>query len=387
MNIQLPSLECTGCGACNESCKFGAISMEEQNDGFFYPRIDPQKCMKCGQCMRACHALGGNTLTVPMHCYAAQIKDRKVLHISTSGGLFYAFAKHILSQNGVVYGCVYDENYKAMIGRADSIESLQPMHGSKYVWSDPSHSFDEVKTDLEKGKVVLYTGVPCQIAALKKFLRKDYATLFTVDVLCGGAPSPYAFQRYLETLTDASGLKNLQFQFRDKDKFGSGVNCTYSVNGIKHYENYLENSFYFAFSSKSRVTWRKSCYSCGYKSLQRVSDITIGDYWGVEKHHSSFKPNDGVSVVLVNTEKGGRLFADIEKDIHFEESKATYAVEKNSLVNTIEEGKIPMPSERDAFFNTLRSQGWNAADKKYLGKRKKMLFKQKVARVIKRLFK
>ena len=385
MNIQLPDAACTGCGACFKICKTDAITMEPQEDGFLYPIIDADKCVSCGLCMKACHALGAKDYSKPFACYAAQIKKPDVLSVSTSGGLFYALATNVLDYGGVVYGCIFNEHYDAVISRAETMDQMQPMHGSKYVWSDSSYSFPSVKKDLESGRQVLYTCLPCQAAGLKKYLGRQYDNLFIVDVLCGGAPSPYAFQQYLATLTDETGKKALHFQFRDKEKYGSGVDCTYLLNGEKHHENYLENSFYFAFCSKSRITWRKSCYGCDYKSIHRVSDMTIGDYWGVEKHHDSFLPKDGVSVILINTEKGGELFDRIKDNIRYEESKVSYATERNSLVNEIEEGYVKIPENRDAFFRTLKTDGWRKADQKYLSERKKILSQQKKAKMIRKV--
>jgi len=386
MGVQLPVQSCTGCGSCLKTCRFGAISMKEGEDGFSYPVIDSEKCVQCGQCLKACHASGDNQMLAPSRCYAAQIKDREILGVSSSGGIFYALAQGVLSEGGVVYGCVYDKQYRAAIARAERLSEITAMQGSKYVWSDPSQSFTDVKDDLERGKTVLYTGVPCQIAGLKRFLKKEYDSLYTVDVLCGGAPSPYAFKRYLETLTDENGLEKLAFQFRDKETYGAGVNCTYVVNGVKHHENYLENSFYFAFCSKSRITWRESCYSCPYKSVKRVSDMTIGDYWGVQNHHTTFKPKDGVSVILVNTGKGSTLFETISSSVTSEKSSVSFVTEKNSLVNEIHEGHVAVPAQRSAFFHVLRTQGWEAADKKYLQLRRKLLVRQALTAVPRKLF-
>ena len=385
MNINLPDIECTGCSACKNICPKSAISMQEREDGFMYPVIDGDKCIECGMCMKACHALGDNKLNKPFECWAAQIKDRDILKSSTSGGLFFALAEYALSEGGAVYACVYDEDYNAFIQRIADSEGLKPVHGSKYVWSDSSQSYPQVKEDLESGKLVLYTALPCQTAGLKKYLNKDHDNLFTVDVLCGGAPSPYAFQRYLETLTDKDGKKTLNFQFRDKEKYGSGVCCTYMIDGKKHYEDYLGNSYYFAFCSKSRISWRRSCYGCNYKSLNRASDMTIGDYWGVEKHHESFNPKDGVSVVMINTAQGKKLFDAIKDSLMTEASSADYATERNSLVKEIEEGHVPVPADREAFFADLRKTDWNTVDKKYLGRRQKLIKKQKIGRFFRKL--
>ena len=171
-------------------CSVGAITMVEQTDGFLYPQINDEKCIKCGQCMKVCHALGFESFNKPSQCYAAQVNDKDVLKVSTSGGLFYALADSILSEGGAVYACNYDDDYNAFIQRFDALEQIAPVHGSKYVWSDSSLSYPLVKKDLEEGRTVLYTGLPCQTAGLRKYLKKDHENLFTVDILCGGAPRP-----------------------------------------------------------------------------------------------------------------------------------------------------------------------------------------------------
>lgn len=386
MNIQLPEISCTGCGACMQACEHGAIIMEPHEDGFLYPSINLAQCVHCGRCMKSCHALDSiNMLDKPLSCYAAQLRNEDTLFHSTSGGLFFALASYVFGRKGVVYGCIFDDDYNAIIKRAVSVEQLAPMHGSKYVWSSSSASYLQVLQDLKAGRMVLYSCLPCQAAGLRKFLRKPYENLYIVDVLCGGAPSPFAFQEYLRTLTDEDVKRDLQFKFRDKDRYGTGVNCTYFINGKKHHETWLENSFYFAFSSKSRITWRKSCYGCNYKSIARVSDITIGDYWGVEKYHDVFDPKEGVSIVLINTDKGADLFEHIKDQIIFEKSEVIYAIERNSLVGEIEEGHFQEPEQRADFFKILSSKGWKSADRKYLNLRKKMLLKQTLAGFSKRI--
>ena len=375
MKIQLPDNQCTGCGACYIACPQKAITLIERNDGFLYPSIDTEKCISCGLCMKSCHALDIEDLTEPVSSYAVQHKDKLKLKESTSGGAFWALADVVVRQHGVVYGCVYDEEYNASIRRAETLREIVPMHGSKYVWSSSVESYLQAEQDLKDHKTVLYVGLPCQVAGLRHFLKKEYSNLYLVDILCGGAPSPYAFKKYLDTLsTDKAGL---HFQFRDKELHGSGVDCTYYLNGRKHHEDYVQNAFYFSFSSKSKISCRLSCYACKYRSIQRTSDLTIGDYWGVEHYHGSFNSREGVSVVLVNSEKGRSLFEKASGQLLLQESDIQNVIPKNSLVKTADEGHIAVPNDRDAFFSCLREAGWRRAEKKYLMTdfRKKYLFR------------
>lgn len=379
MEIILPESECTGCGVCREVCPAQAIRMSSGEDGFAYPFINTVQCMRCGRCMKLCPALSPIEKHVPLQCFAAQLRDKERLKSSSSGGLFSAFALEILNRGGAVYGCTYDKDCCAFIRRATVPDELVPMHGSKYVWSDASESYHAVANDLKEHRTVLFTGLPCQVAGLRAFLGRDDPLLYMVDILCGGAPSPFAFQEYLKTIASKTELKTLNFQFRDKDNNRTGVNCTYVVHGKKHHEDYLQNSFYFAFSSKSRITWRKSCYQCDYKSIRRVSDITIGDYWGYAEHYDRLDPNEGVSVALIGTEKGKELFESVQSRICSEASDWKYALPKNSLVLQEKEGHVVPPKDREAFFHTLRESGWKEAERRYLmtEERKKLLLRKK----------
>ena len=355
---------CTGCGACKAACRKGAIDFQKDENGFFVPVVDAGKCVDCNQCSQACHVLNPPDRNPVRAAYAAQTTDKELLMESTSGALFPVLAQAVLRNSGVVYGCVWDEKYNAVFSRAESEEQTVPMKGSKYVWSWAGDVLAQVKEDLENGREVHFAGLPCQVAGVKKFLRKDYDNLFLMDCLCNGAPSPMAFRKYLETIVPEEKLSELNLKFRDKSKYGVGVHITY--NGLKKQRkgDYIRNPYYYAFYK--HMLDRESCYQCSYGTDQRISDITVGDYWGVDPYHKEMDIKGGVSALLVNTEKGEKLVARMKDQLALVETKKEYISKANNLLLNGKSRKRTVPEIREKFFPELRENGWKAAEKKYL---------------------
>ena len=356
--------DCTGCGACKESCPRSAIVFRNDGEGFPTPIINPNRCIQCKQCERVCPVLQKPTVNSIQSAYAAQLLDKAALMKSTSGGLFTAFARWIFQQGGAVFGCIWDEKYNAIIRKAESEDELKPMRGSKYVWSWGGDIFPMVRKYLEMGRIVMFTGLPCQIAGLKNYLGKDFDNLYLVSFLCGGAPSPYAFQEYLKTITEEVPLEKIDLKFRDKKDRGVGVHITYETNKRRVNEAYYQNPYFFAYHTK--VFHRKSCYHCEYRYKQRVEDITLGDYWGIEKYHPDFEIKEGVSSMLVNSEKGKNLLDSIKKNVRLSETNVADIAAENNLTLSDKKVVFRVPSFRNAFFRTLRSEGWKSAERKYL---------------------
>ncbi|MBP5461078.1 MAG: Coenzyme F420 hydrogenase/dehydrogenase, beta subunit C-terminal domain [Lachnospiraceae bacterium] len=362
---------CTGCGACMKSCPRNEIVFEDDEEGFPSPKILAEACVDCGLCRQVCPAI-----TVPekhgiQKAYAIQLTDPDALKKSTSGGFFTALSREIFARGGVVYGCVWDEKYNAVIRRAENEAETEPMRGSKYVWSWAGDTYPEIKKELESGRTVLFTGLSCQVAGLKNYLRKSYDNLYTVGFLCGGSPSPYAFREYLKTITKNVPLDALDLKFRDKDAGGVGVHITYNTSKRRKCQTYISNPYYYAFYTK--VTVRRSCFDCPYRYEQRVDDITFGDYWEVEKYHSEFDVSAGVSAVLVNTEKGAELFDALKSQLAFSEAKCRKIAAANNLTLGEARKVFKVPGFRDDFFSVMREQGWTKASKKYLRNKKRFV--------------
>ena len=359
-----PKTQCTGCGACKAICPKGAIAFRPDEEGFPSPVVDADQCIGCGMCETACPALNAPEQHPIRAAYAAQLKDPDALKESTSGGIFTALCREIFRRGGVVYGCVWDENYNAVFRAAENEAEMLPMRGSKYVWSWAGDTFPEIKKTLEAGRTVLFTGLPCQVAGLKKFLRKDYDNLYTADFFCGGAPSPYAFSEYLKSITKDVPLKDLDFKLRDKEKHGVGVHITYNTPKGRACQTYVSNPYYFAFFTK--VFHRHSCYRCPYRYENRTEDLTFGDYWGVESYHHEFDARAGVSAVLVNTDKGAALLDAVKDQLQLSETTKAHIAAKNNLTLGDARKEFHVPGFRKAFFATLKAKGWKAAERKYL---------------------
>ena len=355
---------CTGCGACLNACSKGAIIFKEDKDGFPGPIIQTEKCVECGLCARVCPAMNMPETYDIKEAYAAQLVDKEVLQRSTSGGVFSAFSKEIFRRDGIVYGCVWDENYNAVIKKAANKDELDPMHGSKYVWSRAWDTFSEIKSYLENGRTVLFSGLPCQAAGLRNYLGRDYDCLYIITFFCGGAPSPLALHAYLKTITGNLPLSQLDLKFRDKSKDGAGIQVAYNKNNKRVFESYVGNSYYYSFAKK--VCLRLPCYHCQFRYKSRVEDITMGDYWGIEKYHSEFDIKGGVSAVLINTDKGMDLWNIVRKDLKVSKTDVHNIAKHNNLTLDEKKTEYKIPEIREDFFRTMKHDGWKAADKKYL---------------------
>lgn len=329
---------CTGCGACEQVCPTKAISMKPVNEeGFLESVTDFEKCIDCNQCRMACPQNIKAKLNAPQQNLAVRDKDNEELKVSASGGAFAAAARVILSQGGAVVGAAYNDDLTVSHHIVDNLNDLPQLQSSKYVQSNTAGTFKEVKKMLRDGRTVLYSGTPCQIAGLKGFLRKDYDHLYTMDVICHGVPSPKLFAKYLEWLGGKMGGKIIYYDFRDKST-GWGLDYmtktktktkTMSCSLDPYYHHFLEGD-----------TYRECCYRCQYCRKERVSDITIGDYWGIEKEHPSFYSTKGVSCLLINTDKGQNLWDLISNEFIFIDS----TFEKVATANH----NLKHPTERHA---------------------------------------
>lgn len=296
---------CTGCGACMAACPVDAITMVRNEKGFLYPKIDNEKCIRCKKCVAVCPVNEKEANAPVKEAYAFKRKDEDKLMESQSGGAFSAFAEEIIRQGGIVYGVALNEECKATYIRVDAQEDLIRLKGSKYVQADLNNTYVRVKEDIKTRKV-LFSGTPCYVAGLQKYLKNDNTdNLLTCDLICHGVPSPMLYESHLEHLSERCGKKITDFNFRDKTYtgwHGHVETCTDDA-GAQVAENVYANIFY------TDACLRESCYSCQYANTERVADITIGDFWGVEKVFPDMDDNKGISLVLVNSGKG-RAFWD-----------------------------------------------------------------------------
>lgn len=300
---------CNGCGACALKCPKGAITMTKDEEGFWYPIIDKTKCINCKLCEKVCS--NKNDSNYNSEAYIAINNNKEELKISASGGMFYILVKYVIEKQGVVFGVTYNENLEAIHEYATTIEECKKFCGSKYVRSDLKNTYKEAKEFLDNGKLVLYTGTACQLNGLKMFLGKEYDNLILCDILCHANPSPKVFGLYKENLENVYGKKIKDIKFRAKE---TGWRNSRPLIKLKNGDKIEEISYYKAFVKE--LINRPSCTSCVFASKYRVTDFTIADFWGIERVDSSIEEKDGVSLLIINSKKGKKIFEKI-KDYMF----------------------------------------------------------------------
>lgn len=328
---------CCGCGTCELVCHKKAISMTPGKLGCLYPTINEELCVGCGLCKSVC-AYQGETHSNEKNIavFAAMAENHELLSKSASGGVFAVIASNFLNNNGVVYGCSMEYEEQKLVPRhirVDRKDELYKLQGSKYVQSLLGDVFQNIRQDLQERKFVLFSGTPCQVDALNKYLEKeDKSLLYTIDIICHGVPSLQMFGEYIETIEKKKHGKITEFYFRDKT-WGWGLNAKYiweNETGKKNRENISADiSSYYSLFLESEI-YRDSCYSCKYAGGPRVGDITIGDFWCVEKEHPEYmvenggtlSNTNGISCVLVNTEQGENMLSRYSTGLICEKSQA-----------------------------------------------------------------
>ncbi len=343
INIQEKS-KCCGCSACVQRCPKNCISLREDEEGFLYPKVDLDACIDCGLCEKVCPVLHQAEERTPLEVFAAKNPNEEIRMQSSSGGVFTQLAEQTIDAGGVVFGVKWNEHFEAVHAYTETKEGLVAFRGSKYVQSQVGDTFKQAEQFLKQGRQVLYSGTPCQIAALKLYLRKEYENLLAVDIICHGTPSPGVFRWYLseelqmaaarqsgkkiqfrsslpipsiaktDVLAREQGFKIKDIRFRDKRLGWKKYSFVLSLepisesvddgekNSVSLSYTHHENAFMRGFLSD--IYLRPSCYVCPSKSGKSGSDITLADYWGIYSLMPEFDDDCGVSAITVNTEKG-----------------------------------------------------------------------------------
>lgn len=298
---------CTGCTACKAICPRSSIAMTADEEGFLRPTIDTARCVQCHACERVCPALHPEAAAERQTCYAARTRDAETLRTSASGGLFPELAKPILVAGGVVFGCVWDpETMLAVHAKTETLEGLRAMQGSKYLQSNLRDTFKEAKAELLKGRQVLFTGTPCQIAGLKAFLGKPYENLLAVEIICHSAPSPAIWQRFLSTFKLPRPA--VAASFREKSHGGSWSAGNFTLCdevGVVLCRQPLGRTLFAQLFFGHHIS-RPSCYQCTAKRGASGADLTIGDLWGIEKVLPAWDDGRGASLLIVHTDRGAQ---------------------------------------------------------------------------------
>ena len=307
--------ECCACTACEHACPVQAISLVKDEEGFLYPSINREKCIDCGICERVCpieHSDYSNYEHPDV--YAAMVKEVEQRKRSSSGGMFYAIASWILQQGGKVYGATMDANHQVKHIGVDNLTDLELLRGSKYVQSNLLDVFADIKQQLKTGRWCYFVGTGCQVAGLKSFLRKDYETLLTSDLVCHGVPSQWLFDQHIQYLEKKFKGKVSDYQFRNNESWGvcEIFNLTNHKGKVKRYKFPSYELSPYLYSFMYAMTYRYSCYECPFARIPRQGDITLADYWGVKEFFPNIDAGQGVSLVLVNTSKGQKLWKIIK---------------------------------------------------------------------------
>ncbi len=370
-NISSVGMKCVGCRACELSCPQSCIEMKMNEEGFLYPVIDEEKCTECGLCVNKCaQAHKREQQRKPLVVYALKNKDHESIMKSASGGASDVIAKAILDRGGCVYGAAYTDEFYVQHVEVCEDKDRQKIQSSKYVQSDLLDCYKKAKEKLERGIIILFTGTPCQIDGLYHYLGREYDNLYTIDLICHGVPSPIFFQKYIEYMSKKMKGKVIYYNFRSKEKRGWGTQYVAKTKTKTKTKTLVLDKYGKSFMSGN--CYRESCYCCEYANLNRPADITVGDFWGIEKCHPDFFSEKGVSVVLVNSEKGSILIDWIHEGIEAISCSLDDVIKKQgNLIRSTERTR-----SRDMFYHEFTDE--NYVDKIKVG----LQLKERLKRVL-----
>ena len=381
INIQ-DKKDCCGCTACFSVCPKKCITMKSDKEGFSYPVTDKGKCVGCGLCEKVCPIIRNKhsdekTICENMtkevftqkviadaeekpDCYIAFNSNDKIRQRSTSGGFFTAAAEFVLSEKGKVYGVEVDKNKVVRHSCADNEKALAKFRGSKYVQSEQNGIYQKIKSDLDSGIWVLYTGTPCQVEGLYNYLGKEYEKLLTVDIFCHGVGSPKYWNKYVNYMENKYNSKIRAVRFREKTYgYNSACMAVYFENGKVSRKDHDSDLYWTAFSKC--YIFRPSCYDCKFKSLNHRSDFSIGDFWNTEAGGADFANSNGCSLVLVHSDKGRRVLENIKADLTIK----AFDLERALIINGGHQTSMlikssPVPANYSSF--TAEAYDKNIAD-------------------------
>ena len=358
--------DCCGCGACLQVCPAKAISLEEDSFGFRYSKIDSSLCVDCGKCKRVCPAINSEERGSIPRVFSAYAKSQEKRGRGSSGGVFGLLAEKVINSGGVVYGAAFDDNLKIRHIGVTSLQELAPVLKSKYVQSDVGNTFLHVQKNLKEGKTVLFCGTPCQCLALNNLIGGNRERLMLVDFICHGVPSQKMFDNAVASWQNSHNKKIEKFSFRHKsliDSKESGLRHwkLTTSDGKLHSGRSIKFPFYYAYLQY--LFFRPSCYSCRYAKTDRVTDLTLGDFWGLRKIECDITMKDfnkGFSMVMANNARGQRFLDSLE--IGTKEYPLAVAIDNNFAYT-----KATIQTEESKqFFKDYSTMSWAKLEKKYM---------------------
>ncbi len=349
---------CCGCSACAAVCPRKCTTMQRDGQGFYRPVINTSLCTNCDLCKSICPQISSVAdFGKQIDAYGAIAKDTGIKMASSSGGLFTILSSRIIEKGGIVFGAAFDEKLNVVHMEATCVEELGLFRGSKYVQSYIGDCFIKAKGYLESDRWVYFSGTPCQIAGLKAFLKKDYATLITQDLICHSAPSPLVWEEYLKFREKEACGKAIKASFRYKEKDVDGYKLRIEFDNGKVHAQYGSDPYMMAFING--LSSQTACFDCRFKGLNRQSDVTLADFWGVEDLFPNIDKQGGVSLIFLHTEKGKALFDSIaDQTINFKVDPLL-AVRKNTMAL-----KSMKPDKaRKKFLKSIKRKGFEKAYK------------------------
>jgi len=347
---------CCGCGGCMNVCPKHCITMKADNEGFLYPEIDKDACVNCGLCEKVCPVVNCKPdIPFEQTAYLVQNKDEVVRRESTSGGAFTTISEYVIKQGGVIFGAAYDDKFRVHHMYVEEKTELWRFRNSKYVQSNTEKTFSQAEKFLKEGRMVCYSGTPCQIEGLKRYLRRKYENLITVDIVCHAVPSPLVWNKYVEMQQEQFGTGISNIIFRDKHYGYKYSTMTIKDKDGKEVYTYGIDTDPMLRAFFSNICDRPSCYDCKFKKRYRVSDFTLWDCYEVDKFDKNLDDDKGTTRVLVHSEKGREMLKKIESDITFAE------VNPDDLTAQVKEMFYSVSSneKRQQFFrdaNTMNSK-------------------------------
>ena len=368
--------QCTGCGACVNACPSQAISMKPDNNGFLYPVVNKELCFNCGKCISLCSARETHNHVVQVKkAYAVWSKDDDIRFASTSGGAFSEFAKYFLKNGGLVAGAAYAEDNSVEHIMIDEINKLPLIRQSKYVQSDSREIYKEVKAALDAGKKVLFCGTPCQVAAMKAYLNKEYGNLLLMSFICLGVNSPKALKAWLQEIEaeEKSKVKRVWFKYKQHGWHKSPLCTRLDFSNDTHKVYFGDDNTFMKGYIGYHLYLRPSCSSCQFKGIQHGSDIMVADFWGLEN-----ADDNGTSLLIVNSKKGEEIFDAIGDNLVVSEKDFDEAV----LGNPSFKVSVQPSKYSENFLRELDEIGFSRAYKKYARESWKNIIKAKLQYVI-----
>lgn len=309
INVLQDKSQCCGCSSCAQRCPKSSIAMLQDNEGFLYPHVDTATCIDCGLCEKVCPMLSPYDSRKPLQVQAAINKDEEIRKLSSSGGIYTLLAENTINEGGVVFGARFDDEWQVMLDYTETIDGLAAFRGSKYVQADPGKNYHKCKQFLLDGRKVLFSGTPCQIAGLKRYLNQDFFNLVTVEVACHGVPSPKVWKGYLNRISHSNHIKGVSF--RDKITGWKDYSITINASTLSYSQRSRNDKYMVSFIHG--LSLRPSCFDCPFKEGRSGADILLGDFWNVKNLLPEIDDDKGTTAVILYTKKAEKIFNEVNK--------------------------------------------------------------------------